>query len=162
MLTSLRSTHQCRLVPKVGDHHRVPGVLLLPRVHCLGAFENAQALALHRFHAKRSLGKKEMKTKTPLWWPGQHVFQHIGASERLARGTVWTKSWKSQYVAFHCRGAAFTGEHESYLRIAKVSKLNTSCFLTGYDLLSRLCRRAPRICAHRPLWASKFCASLTS
>ena len=37
-----------------------------------------------------------------------------------------------------------------------------SCFLTGYDLLSRLCRRAPRICAHRPLWASKFCASLTS
>jgi len=118
VLASLRSTRQCRLVPKVGDHHRVPGVLLLPRVHCLGAFENAQALALHRFHAQRSLG----------------------ASERLARGTVWTKSWKSQYVAFHCRGAAST----------------------GYDLLSRLCRRTPRICAHRPLWASKFCASITS
>ena len=91
----------------MGDHHRVPGVLLLPRVHCLGAFENAQALALHRFHAQRSFGNKKkdftmMTSATPV--------PHIGASERLARGTVWTKSWKSQYVAFHCRGAASTGQ----------------------------------------------------
>merc|ERR1712013_624350 len=110
--TPVQTSPSRRLVPKLGDHHRVPGVLLLPRVHCLGAFENAQALALHRFHAQRSLG----------------------ASERLARGTVWTKSCNSQYVAFHCRGAAST----------------------GYDLLSRLCRRAPRICASL---TSKFCAS---
>ena len=46
--------------------------------------------------------------------------------------------------------------------IAKVIQLDTTCFLTGYDLLSRLCCRTPRICAHRPLWTSKFCASLTS
>ena len=109
MLASLRSTHQCRLVPKVGDHHRVPGVLLLPRVHCLGAFENAQALALHRFHAQRSLGKKKRK-KHPTMMTSATRVQHIGASERLARGTVWTKSWKSQYVAFHCRGAASSGQ----------------------------------------------------
>ena len=102
MLASLRSTRQCRLVPKVGDHNRVPGVLLLPRVHCLGAFEDAQTLALHRFHAQRSLGNQRKKESTMM--TSATRVQHIGASEQLARGAVGTKVWKSQYVAFHCRG----------------------------------------------------------